>query len=49
MRSGGVSVYYSNSTIAQSQSIASDTSAPVGTVVDVSFTNMVEDGWVSID
>ena len=26
-----------------------DTSAPVGTVVDVSFTNMVEDGWVSID
>ena len=49
MRSGGVSVYYSNSTIAQSQSIAPDTSAPVGTVVDVSFTNMVEDGWVSID
>jgi hypothetical protein len=31
MRSGGVSVYYSNSTIAQSQSIAPDTSAPVGT------------------
>ena len=28
---------------------APDTSAPVGTVVDVSFTNMVEDGWVSID
>ena len=25
------------------------TSAPIGTVVDVAFTNMVEDGWVSVD
>jgi len=49
MRSGGVSVYYSNSTIAESQSVAPDTAAPIGTVVNVSFTNMVEDGWVSID
>ena len=49
MRSGGVSVYYSNSTIAQSQNVAPDTTAAIGTVVDVSFTNMVEDGWVSID
>jgi len=49
MRSGGVSVYYSNSTIAESQSIAPDTTAPIGTVVDVKFTNMVEDGWVAID
>ena len=49
MRSGGVSVYYSNSTIAEGQKIAPDTTAPIGTVVDVSFTNIVEDGWVAID
>ena len=49
MHSGGVSVYYSNSTIAESQSISPDTTVPIGTVVDVSFTNMVEDGWVSVD
>ena len=49
MRSGGVSVYYSNSTIAESQNVAPDTTAPIGTVVNVSFTNVVEDGWVAID
>jgi len=49
MRSGGVSVYYSNSTIAEGQKTAPETTAPIGTVVDVSFTNIVEDGWVALD
>ena len=46
MRSGGVSVYYGNTTTADRQSMAAGESAPIGTVIDVHFTNMVEDGWV---
>ncbi len=49
MRAEGVNVYYSNSTVAESQSVAPDTQSPIGTVVTVQFTNMVEDGWVAID
>jgi stage V sporulation protein D (sporulation-specific penicillin-binding protein) len=47
MRAGGVSVYYSASTTAEGQSIAPGETAAIGTVVDVRFTNVVEDGWVS--
>ena len=47
MRAGGVSVYYSASTTAEGQSIAAGETAAIGTVVDVRFTNVVEDGWVS--
>ncbi len=46
MRAGGVNVYYSDSTIAQSQSIAPEQVAAIGTVIDVQFSNMIEDGWV---
>ena len=46
MRAGGVSVYYSDSTIAQEQSVAAGETAAIGTVVNVQFANMVEDGWV---
>jgi cysteinyl-tRNA synthetase len=49
MRAGGVSVYYSASTTAEGQSIAPGETAAIGTVVDVRFTNLVEDGWVSAD
>jgi len=46
MRASGVSVYFSNSTTAASQSVAGGETAAIGTVVDVQFSNVVEDGWV---
>lgn len=49
MRSSGVSVYYENATTAESQSLAGGEVAAIGTVVDVKFANVVEDGWVDTD
>ena len=49
MRSSGVSTYYANTTTAQSQSLAEGETAEIGTVIDVRFANVVEDGWVSTD
>ena len=49
MRAAGVSTYYTNSTTADSQSIAGGETAAIGTVVDVQFFNMVEDGAVGVD
>ena len=49
MRSSGVSTYYGNTTTAQSQSLAEGETAEIGTVIDVRFANVVEDGWVSTD
>lgn len=49
MRSGGVSVYYGDTTTAESQSIDPGQTAPTGTVITVQFTNVVEDGWVSLE
>ncbi|MGE4276067.1 MAG: penicillin-binding transpeptidase domain-containing protein [Lawsonibacter sp.] len=46
MRAFGVSTYYGNTTTASSQSVAGGETAAIGTVVDVQFANMVEDGWV---
>ena len=46
MRASGVSTYYSNTTTAESQSIPGGEEAPIGTVIDVQFVNVVEDGWV---
>ncbi|MGI5962808.1 MAG: penicillin-binding transpeptidase domain-containing protein [Lawsonibacter sp.] len=46
MRASGVSTYYGNTTTASGQSIESGAVAALGTVVDVQFANMVEDGWV---
>lgn len=46
MRASGVSTYYGNTTTAEYQSVAQGESVAVGTVIDVRFTNMVEDGWV---
>ena len=48
MRASGVSTYYSNTTTADSQSLEEGTEAAMGTVVDVQFSNMVEDGSVDI-
>ena len=46
MRASGVSVYYSNTTTASDQSILGGETAAMGTVVDVQFSNIVEDGAV---
>ena len=46
MRASGASVYYTNTTTADSQSIAGGETAAIGTVVDVQFSNLVEDGAV---
>ena len=40
------SVYYSNTTTASDQSILGGETAAMGTVVDVQFSNIVEDGAV---
>ena len=44
MRASGVSTYYSNTTTAEGQSVAGGNVAAIGTVVDVHFYNVVEDG-----
>lgn len=49
MRSYGVSVYYSNSTTAEKQSIAAGETAAIGTVIDVGFYDTIEDGPVKVD
>ena len=46
MRASGVSVYYGESTLAEGQSVVPGTELAAGTVINVQFTNVVEDGWV---
>jgi len=46
MRAAGVSTYYSNTTTAAEQSVEGGTAAAIGTVVNVRFVNIVEDGAV---
>jgi stage V sporulation protein D (sporulation-specific penicillin-binding protein) len=48
MRSSGVSTYYGNSTTAEEQSVAAGETAEIGTVINVRFSNIVEDGWVDL-
>ena len=47
MRASGVSTYYSNTTTAENQSITGGETAAVGTVINVSFYNVVDDGSVN--
>ena len=47
MRASGASTYYGNSTTAEGQSVAAGESLTTGTVIDVQFSNMVEDGPVN--
>ena len=49
MRATGTSTYYGNASTAESQSVESGTVAAIGTVVDVQFANVVEDGSVAVD
>ncbi len=46
MRATGVSTYYSNTTLAMGQSLERGEIADLGTVIDVQFTNVIEDGPV---
>ena len=48
MRATGTSTFYSNSSRAQSQSVAGGETAAIGTVVDVQFSAVVEDGYVDV-
>ena len=45
MRASGTSVYYSNSTTADGQSVNGGETAAIGTVIDVRFFNKVDDGY----
>ena len=45
MKASGASVYYGNTTTAESQSIAGGVAAVTGTVIDVKFFHVVEDGY----
>ena len=49
MRANGVSVYYGNTTTATGQSIGEGETADTGTIINVQFANIVEDGWVNTD
>lgn len=49
MRASGVSVYYGNTTTANSQSVAGGETAAIGTVINVGFFNVVEDGPAGIE
>ena len=49
MRATGTSTYYGNTSTAEDQSVAGGTVAAIGTVVDVQFANVVEDGAVTVD
>ena len=47
MRASGTNTFYGNASRVSGQSVAAGESAALGTVVDVQFTNVVEDGWVN--
>ncbi len=48
MRASGVSTYYGNTTTAESQSVSGGEEAAIGTVVNVGFFNVMEDGSVGV-
>ena len=43
------STFYSTSSKAQSQSVAAGEVAEVGTIVEVQFSSMIEDGFAGLD
>jgi stage V sporulation protein D (sporulation-specific penicillin-binding protein) len=49
MRASGVTTYYSNSTTASAQAVSAGQTAALGTVISVTFTNVVEDGAVDVE
>ena len=49
MRATGTSTFYTNSSRAQSQSVAGGETSAIGTVIDVQFSTVVEDGYAGLD
>ena len=49
MRATGTSTFYTNSSRAQSQSVAGGETAAIGTVIDVQFSTVVEDSYAGLD
>ncbi len=49
MRATGTSTFYTNSSRAQSQSVAGGETAAIGTVIDVQFSTVVEDGYAGLE
>ena len=49
MRATGTSTFYTNSSRAQSQSVAYGETAAIGTVIDVQFSTTVEDGYAGLN
>ena len=49
MRASGTSTFYTNSSRAQSQSVAYGEAAAIGTIIDVQFSTMVEDGYAGLE
>ena len=49
MRATGTSTFYTSSSRAQSQSVAGGETAAIGTVIDVQFSTVVEDGYAGLD
>ena len=49
MRAGGTSTFYGDASKAQSQSVAYGESASIGTIIDVQFSTVVEDGYAGLD
>ena len=44
MRASGTNTFYGNASKASGQSVAAGETAPIGTVIEVQFSNVVEDG-----
>lgn len=49
MHAVGTSTFYSNTSKAESQSVAAGEPAAIGTVVDVQFATVTEDGYAGIN
>ena len=49
MRATGTNTFYGNTSKAQTQSVAEGETAPIGTVVEVQFSAVVEDGYAGLD
>ena len=49
MRATGTSTFYSDTSKAQSQSVAGGETAAIGTVIDVQFSTVVEDSYAGLD
>ena len=49
MKATGATVYYGNTSTAESQSVSPGETAPTGTVIEVQFFDLIEDGAVELE